>query len=156
MIDPAQAAAFLSSGRIAVVGASDSPKNFGRTIVSALKEHGVDTVAVHPEATSVAGAPCYPSLAVVPGDVDGVIIMVAKDAAPGVVRACADRGVTKVWLFKGGGPGALSDEAVQLCQEHGMSVVAGACPLMFLEPVRGVHRVHRLIRRANRSLARAG
>ncbi len=154
MIDPAQATAFLSAGRIAVVGASDSPKNFGRAIVSALKDHDIDTVAVHPEADTVAGVPCYPSLAVVPGDIDGVIVMVPRDTAAGIVRACADRGVTKVWLFKGSGTGALSDEAVQLCQEHGMSVVAGACPLMFLAPVRGIHRLHRAIRRANGSLAK--
>lgn len=77
MIDPAQANAFLSAGRIVVV-ASDEPKNFGRTIVRALTDHGIDVVAG-----------------------------------------------------------------------------AGACPLMFLEPVRGAHRVHRALRRANRSLARA-
>jgi predicted CoA-binding protein len=155
MIDPAQAKAFLSAGRIAVVGASDDPRNFGRSIVSALTEHGVDTVAVHPEATTVAGAPSYSSLTVIPGEVDAVIVMVPKDVAASVVQACADRGVTKVWLFKGVGPGAVTDEAIRLCHEHGMSVVAGACPLMFLEPVSGVHRFHRAIRRARGSVGKA-
>ena len=60
-----------------------------------------------------------------------------------------------VWLFKGAGPGAVSEEALQLCLDHGMSVVAGACPLMFLEPVRGVHKLHRSLRRLNRSVAKA-
>jgi predicted CoA-binding protein len=155
MIDPAQAQAFLTGGRIAVVGASDEPKNFGRTIVSAMHEHGIEVVAVHPRATSVAGVHCYPSLAAVPGLLDGVIVMVAKDVAPEVIRACADRGVRKVWLFKGAGPGAVSDEALQLCLDNGMSVVAGACPLMFLEPVRGVHKLHRSLRRLNGSVGKA-
>ena len=155
MIDPAQAQAFFSAGRIAVVGASDEPKNFGRTIVAALQDHGIETVAVHPKAISVAGADCYPSVAMVPGQVDGVIVMVPGDTAVGVVRACVDQGVTRVWLFKGAGPGAVSDEAVRLCDDHDITVIAGACPLMFLDPVRGVHMVHRALRRANRSLARA-
>jgi predicted CoA-binding protein len=154
MIDPAQAKAFLSAGRIAVVGASDEPKNFGRAIAAALRDHGIDTVAVHPKATSVAGVPCYRSVAAVPGRVDGVIVMVPSESAAGVVRACVDRGVPRVWLFKGAGPGAVSDEAVQLCRDHDIAVIPGACPLMFLEPVRGVHKVHRALRRANRSLAR--
>ena len=155
MIDPAQAQAFLAGGRIAVVGASDDPKNFGRTIVSALHEHGIEVVAVHPHATTVAGVPCYPGLAAVPGLLDGVIVMVPKDAAAGVIRACADRGVRKVWLFKGAGSGAVSDEALQLCLDHGLSVVAGACPLMFLEPVKGVHKLHRTLRRLHGSVAKA-
>ena len=155
MIDPAQATAFLSAGRIAVVGASDEPKNFGRTIVKALDDHGIDAVAVHPRATSVSGKPCYPDLQSVPGTVDGAIVMVPKDRAVGVVRDCMERGIPQVWLFKGAGPGAVSDEAIRLCDAHGISVVGGACPLMFLEPVRGVHKLHRVLRRANGSLAKA-
>ena len=155
MIDPAQARAFLAGGRIAVVGASDAPKNFGRTIVAALKDSGIDVVAVHPQATVVADVPCYPSLALVPGVLDGVIVMVPKEAAREVILACAHRGVRNVWLFKGAGPGAVSEEAVQLCADHGMSVVAGACPLMFLEPVRGIHKLHRTLRRLNGSVGKA-
>ena len=81
--------------------------------------------------------------------------MVRADAAADVVRACARRGVGHVWLFKGlGGSGAVSDEAVEERERHGIAVVAGACPLMFLEPVGLVHRIHRAARRANRSLVR--
>ena len=155
MIDPAQATAFLSAGRIAVVGASDEPKNFGRTIVQALTDHDIDAVAVHPKSASVAGRPCYADVQSVPGAIDGVIVMVTKSAALQVVQECTERGVSRVWLFKGAGPGAVSDDAIRFCEEHGISVVAGACPLMFLEPVRGVHKMHRALRRANRSLAKA-
>jgi uncharacterized protein len=156
MIEPAQVTAFLSAGRIAVVGASNDPKNFGRTIVDALIKHGIDAMAVHPQVVpNVAGAPCYPSLEAVPGSVDGVIVMVPHTKAAGVVRECVALGIPRVWLFKGAGPGAVSEEAVRVCHENGIEVVAGACPLMFLEPVRGVHKIHRVLRRANRSLAQA-
>lgn len=70
------------------------------------------------------------------GALDGGVVMVPKDGAADVVRDAINRGVGRVWLFKGaGGASAVSDEAVALCDEHGVAVVAGACPLMFLEPV---------------------
>lgn len=155
VIDQGKATAFLAAGRIAVVGASDHPRNFGHAICEALVEHGIQTVAVHPEAPSSAGAPCYPDLASVPGVIDGVIVVVPKDRSADVVNQSIGLGIRRIWLFKGAGPGAVSPEALQLCEDHGVDVIAGACPLMFLGPVRGVHRLHRTLRRANRSLTKA-
>lgn len=155
MIDTATATAFLAQRRIAVVGASDDKASFGGTIYRALRDHGYDVVAVNPNAEAVADDPCYPDLAAVPTPVDGAIVMVSQANAPGVVQDCVEQRVPRVWLFKGlGGPGALSDQAVKLCEDNGIDVVAGACPLMFLEPVGVPHRVHRALRRLNGSLAR--
>ena len=155
MIDERTAKEFLALGRLAVVGVSADPQQFGNVVYKALKEHGVDVVPVHPTDVTVAGDPVYPDVDAVPGPVDGAIVMVSADAAADVVRACARRGVGHVWLFKGlGGRGSVSDEAVEECERHGIALVAGACPLMFLEPVGLVHRIHRAARRANHSLAR--
>jgi predicted CoA-binding protein len=156
MIDPRDAEEFLAQHRIAVVGASDEPSSFGRTICKELRDHGYEAVAVHPTAPTVLDAPAYPDLASVPGPLDGAIVMVHHEQAADVVRACIAAGVPRVWLFKGvGGAGAVSDEAVALCHDHDLPVVAGACPLMFLEPVGLVHKVHRGIRHLNGSLARS-
>ena len=154
-ITPASVDEFLAGRRLAVVGASDDSSSFGRTIVEALSDHGYDVVAVHPTSGPVAGRPCHRSLAEVPGDVDGVVVMTGAEAAVEVVRQCVDRGIEHVWLFKGlGGPGALSEDAVELCRSHDVDVVAGACPMMFLEPVGWSHRVHRSARRLRGDLAR--
>lgn len=156
MIDERKALAFLALDRLAVVGASDDERQFGNVVLRALRDHGIDAAAVHPTARTVAGAEAHPDLASVPGRVDGVIVMVPAAHAVEVVRDCARLGIGHVWLFKGlGGAGALSDEAVAECERHGIEVVAGACPLMFLEPVGFVHRIHRGARRLNRSLTRA-
>ncbi len=155
-LDPSRATAFLDAGRIAVVGASNDPRNFGRAICEALTEHGIDVVAVHPTAPAVADVPCYPSVAALPDGIAGAIVMVSREQSASVVRDCAARGIKRVWLFKGVGAGAVSDEALRMCDELGLEVVPGACPLMFLEPVTGVHRMHRGIRHLNRSLARTG
>lgn len=148
MIDPARARSFLEAGRIAVIGASDDERNFGRTVCRALREQDREVVAVHPSAAGSDGAPGYPSLDSVPGPIDTAIVMVPADRAADVVTECVALGVPRIWLFKGLGPGSVSAEAVQVARDAGAEVVAGACPLMFLEPVRGVHRFHRGVRRA--------
>jgi len=156
MIDPVQVREFLAYRRIAVFGASDDPEKFGGTIYRQLIEHGYDAAPVNPNTATVADKACYPDLDSVPGHVDGAIVVVNRDKAAGVVQDCIDRGVPRVWLFKGlGGASAVSEEALELCRRHGIDVIAGACPLMFLEPVAGVHRFHRALRRINGSLAKA-
>jgi predicted CoA-binding protein len=155
MIDPADIKDFLAGTRIAVVGASDNPKSFARTIYRELREHGYEPVAVNPNASRVDGDVCYPDLRSVPGELDGVLVMINRDRTSSVVNACIDRGVPRVWLFKGiGGASAVDERAVELCRQHGIRVIAGACPMMFLEPVGGAHRFHRMIRRLNHSLAK--
>lgn len=156
MIDPRMVQEFLAQPRLVVVGASDATGNFGRTVVAALRSHGTEVAAVHPTATEVAGVPCYADLASVPGDIDGAVVMVGSAAAVDVVRAAIDRGVPRVWLFRGlGGPGAVSEEAVSLCREHGVRVIEGACPIMFLEPVGWFHRLHRFARRRSGAILAA-
>jgi predicted CoA-binding protein len=140
---------FLRSGRLAIVGASDARDSFGRTVYEQLRTQGIDVVAVHPAGGTVAGDPSHARLLDVPGHVDGAIVMVAAPGSVDVVRQVAERGIPRVWLFKGaGGTGASSPEAVALAMELGLDVVPGACPLMFVEHPAFVHRLHRAVRRA--------
>lgn len=155
-IDEALVRRFLDAGTIAVVGASDESSNFGRTVYRAAKAAGRDVVAVHPTATTVDGDTAYPDLAAVPNRPEVAIVMVPQTAAADVVRDCAALGISKIWLFKGiGSPGSVTDEALEVCREHGLEVIAGACPLMFVEPVGWFHRIHRSARHLTGSLERA-
>jgi uncharacterized protein len=156
MLTTTSATSFLAQPRITVVGASDEKDNFGGAIYRALKAHGHDVVAVNPKAERVDGDVCYPGLASVPGPLGGVLVVVKAADAVGIVRECLAFQVQHIWLFKGvGGPGAVSEEAIELCHAAGVDVVEGACPLMFLDPVGGVHRLHRGLRRLNGSLKKA-
>ncbi len=155
IVEPGVVEEFLSHNRLAVVGASDDPKGFGGTIYRELRDSGYDAVAVNPAYSTVAGDPCYPTLTEVPEPVDGVIVMVNRDTALDVVAECVTLRIPRVWLFKGiGAAGAVSDAAVNLGRAHGIAVVPGACPLMFLEPVAAFHKVHRRFRHMNGSLTR--
>lgn len=146
---------FLDGHRFAVIGASDDEKNFGGAVYRELKAHGYEPVAVNRSVSRVDGDECFPSLTDVPGALDGAIVMVSRDAAVDVVRECAELGVDRVWLFKGVGQGSVSEDAIRACEENGIEVIAGACPLMFLEPVAWFHRLHRGVRHMGGSLSRA-
>jgi uncharacterized protein len=156
VVDPRAAGRFLELRRIALVGASANPKKFGYAVLKALRNRGQEVVPVNPHAAAIDGVTCYADLAAVPGRLDGVFVMVKAESAAAVVRECARLDIGSVWLFRGlGSEGAVSDEALEECERHGIEVVAGACPLMFLEPVGGFHKMHRAAKRLNHSMARA-
>ena len=145
---------FLAQPRIVMIGATDDPKKFGWAVYRAFVDHGHEVMPVNPRRTTVDGVTCLPDLRSVPGEVEAAIVMLTGPAAYDAVRECVLRDVSTVWLFRGvGGPGAWSPEAVALCHEHGVAVIAGACPLMFLGPVTGAHHAHLAVRRFAHAVA---
>jgi predicted CoA-binding protein len=145
---------FLALRRIAVVGASADERKFGNAVYRRLRDDGYDVVAVNPGEDVVAGDRCYRSIGEVPDGVEGAIVMTSADHSADAVAACIAAGVRHIWLFQGiGGTGSVTKEALRLCEANGVTTIAGACPFMFLEPVRGGHRVHRAIRHLRGAVA---
>ena len=156
MIHPEDANEFLAHQRIAVVGVSETGNNFGKTVWREMLKRSYDAIPVNAGHDSIDGVTCYRDLKAIPGEVDGVIVMVHRDRATDVVSQAIAQGIKRIWLFQGiGGTGSVTDEAVALCQANNVTVIAGACPMMFLEPMSPIHKMHRTIRRVNRSLAKA-
>lgn len=147
---------FLAQHRVALVGVSTRDDHMGNALFREFIKRGYDVVPVSTSAAAIDGAACVRDLASLSEPVDGAIIVVNADAAVDVVRQAAAAGITRVWLFKGlGGKSAYSEEAEAICRDNDISVVAGACPLMFLDPAGGMHRLHRFFRRINGSLPKA-
>ena len=149
MPDRATIEEFLAQKHLAFVGLSRDPKQFANSVYRQLRDGGRTLYPVNIDAatSSLEGDRCYHRLADVPDPVDGVVVMVPASSSAAVVRDAVARGIPRVWLHRGAGRGSVSEEAVALCREHGVDVVDGACPLMFDEPVRSVHRVHRFFAR---------
>lgn len=146
MPDRSTIADFLAQKHVAVVGVSRHEKDFSRAVYRRLKGGGRTLYPVTASGEGeIEGDRSYASLAEISHPLDGVIVMVSADRSADVVRDAITAQVPRVWLHKGSGPGAVSDEAVQLCRESGMPVIDGACPLMFDEPVKGIHRMHRVL-----------
>ena len=66
-------------------------------------------------------------------------------AALGVVEQCARLGIKRVWLHRSLYGGSTSPEAMLYCRLASISVIPGACPMMFCEPVDFWHRCMRWI-----------
>jgi predicted CoA-binding protein len=147
MLERATIDDFLAQRHLAFVGISRDSRQFANTVYRSLRGGGRTLYPVNAAAQGrrLEGDVSYARLADVPDPLDGVVVMVPASAAAEVVRDAVDRGIPRVWLHRGIRKGSVSAEAVRICRESAVALVDGACPLMFIEPVGGVHRVHRLL-----------
>ena len=125
---------FLAQKRIAVAGVSRTNSNHpaANLIYHRLKETGHDVFAVNPHMQTFEGDRCYPDLQSIPGGVDGVVIITRPETTERIVHDCGDAGVRRVWMHQSLAKGSsVSPAAVEYCRQHDISVIAGACPMMY-------------------------
>jgi predicted CoA-binding protein len=125
---------FLAQKRIAVAGVSRSNDQHpvGNLIYYRLKTTGHDVFAVNPNTETFDGERCYPDLRSIPGGVDGVVIVTRPDVTEQIVHTCSDANVRRVWMHRSMSKGSsISPGAVEYCGDHDISVIAGACPMMY-------------------------
>ena len=125
---------FLAQSRIAVAGVSrdKSQHPVGNLIYQRLKKTGHDVFPVNPHMQTFEGDRCYPDLKSIPGGVDAVVIITRPETTEKIVRDCNDAGVRRVWMHQSLGKGSsVSLAAVEYCRQHDISVIAGACPMMY-------------------------
>jgi predicted CoA-binding protein len=125
---------FMAQKRIAVAGVSrdNSHHPVGNLIYQRLKKTGHDVIPVNPHMQTFEGERCYPDLKSIPGGVDGVMIITRPEVTERIVQDCAEAKVSRVWMHQSMGKGSsVSPQAVEYCKQHGISVIAGACPMMF-------------------------
>lgn len=125
---------FLAQKRIAVAGVSRNSSRHpaGNLIYRRLKAAGHEAFPVNPLMQTFEGDHCYPDLRSIPGGVDGVVIVTRPEITQQIVRECLEAGVRRVWMHQSmGGGTSVSPDAVEYCRQHDISVIAGACPMMF-------------------------
>ncbi len=125
---------FLAEKRIAVAGVSrdNSHHPVGNLIYRQLKKTGHDVFPVNPQMQTFEGDRCYPDLRSIPGGVGGVVIITRPEATEQIVRDCGTAGVRRVWMHQSLAKGSsVSPAAVEYCRQHEISVIAGACPMMY-------------------------
>jgi uncharacterized protein len=133
---------FLAQKKIAVVGVSEQRETGCNLAYKRFKENGYEVYAVNPRITTYDGATCYPDLKSIPEKLDAVFILTSPKVAEQIVHQCVDLGIKHVWMhcMMGTKPRlaatmtSVSQDAVQLCRENGITVIPGACPNQFLKP----------------------
>jgi len=125
---------FLAQKRLAVAGVSrDKGRHPAANLIyRRLKMSGHDVFPVNPHMQTFEGERCFPDLKSIPGGVDGVVIITRPEVTERIVQDCAEAKVRRVWMHQSLGKGSsVSPEAVEYCRQHDISVIAGACPMMF-------------------------
>jgi predicted CoA-binding protein len=141
---------FLRQKRLAFVGVSRNPKDFSRRLLDELRQRGYSVMGVNPNINKVADEPFFERVQDVVPPVDGALLMTSPDVTDQVVRDCAEAGISRIWMHPGVGKGAVSQAAVDFCNERGIRVIPGYCPYMFLPKTGLVHRVHRFLKKLTR------
>jgi hypothetical protein len=138
---------FLAQKRIAMVGVSRNPKDFSAELFEEFRKRGYDMVPVNPNAHEVLGQPCFAHVQEIQPPVHAALLMTTGEVTDAVVSDCAAAGIRRVWMYRAAGKGAVTEKAVAFCREHGIDVVPGQCPFMFLPGAGGVHKFHGFIRK---------
>ena len=146
---------FLALHRIAMVGVSRNPKDFSRNLFREMCDRGYDMVPVNRMAKEIESRECLPSVRAATTPVEGVLVMTPASETLAVVQECADAGIQNVWLYRAGGEGAVSPEAIAFCKGKGIRVVEGHCPFMFFRGTSFPHRAHGFFLKLTRRYPRA-
>jgi len=146
----AQIQNFISGKRLAIVGASrtNDKYKFGNMAAIELKRRGYDVYLVHPQAETINDQQTYPNLGVLKGQVDWVLVSVPAVKGADVLREAAAAGLRNVWLQRG----AESPDLIILGNELDLNLITGKCILMYAQPVRGFHAIHRFVARMSSQL----
>ena len=152
-----QIAAFLDNKRIAAIGVSRNPADFTRNLVREFWKKGYEVIPVNPAVEEIDGAQCFARVQDIEPAVAAALLLTSPTTSDSVVRDCVTAGITHIWMYGtsgAGGAGAVSQSAVDFCREHGVNVVVGECPFMFLPRPGLPHRVHGFFRKITRSYPR--
>jgi acyl-CoA synthetase (NDP forming) len=131
----ADVSGLLAPRSVAIIGASDQPGNVGGAAVRFFRKFASPCVVwpVNRGRDSVAGLPCYKSVADLPARADLAILAVPAAAVAQVVRDCLAAGICAgiAWaggFQEGGADGmALQNELAALCKETGFALLGPNC-----------------------------
>lgn len=145
---------FLDQKRLAVIGVSHHSNDFSRTLFRELRQRGYDVVPVNPRTEEIDGQRCFARMQDVHPPVGAALVMTPAPVTETVVQDCIESGVKRVWMYRGGGKGAATLRAAELCAENGISVIPGECPFMFLPGTGWIHRTHAWVKKIAKTYPR--
>lgn len=133
---------FFDARRIALIGASRQKREYSRRLLSDLHQRGYEVFPVNPSADQIDGQRCYARVQDVPGPVERAIVVLPPDKSEQAVLDCAEAGIRDVWLHNHIAAGVQNTRAIYQAEQHGIRLITGFCPFMFLPKTAFFHRLH--------------
>lgn len=137
--------AFIDDKNLAIVGASPNKDNFGRSLMTELTKLEYKVIPVNPKYDAVENIATIPTVKELPGEIENLILATPAHLTEEIVNQCIGTHVKRVWMIRGVGKGAYTEEAHRMCAENGIEVVYGFCPMMFMGE--GLHKFHFWLRK---------
>lgn len=120
---------FLASAAFGVVGASTNRDKYGNKVLRCYLQNGKKTIPVNPSLAEIEGVPCVTTISELPSDAWSISIITPPAVTAKLVPLAIEKGIKNIWMQ----PGAEHPDAVALCQERGVNVIAdGSCILVVL------------------------
>ena len=118
---------FLASPAFGVVGASTNRQKYGNKVLRCYQQNGRKAIPVNPNEPEIEGIPCAATISDLPPDVVSISMITPPDVTAKLVPLALEKGIKNIWMQ----PGAEHPEAVALCRERGINVIAdGSCVLV--------------------------
>jgi acetyltransferase len=94
----------FSPKSVALIGATESPRSVGRTVLENLQQGQFPGAIfpVNPKRDNVLGVKAYPSILAVPEKVDLAVIVTPPPSVPGIIHDCAQVGVPGAVIISAG------------------------------------------------------
>ncbi|MDD2899912.1 MAG: CoA-binding protein [Desulfuromonadaceae bacterium] len=120
---------FLSSPAFGVVGASSNRDKYGNKVLRCYLQNGRNAVPVNPNDAEIEGIPCAATISDLPADALSISMITPPAVTAKLVPLAIEKGIRNIWMQ----PGAEHPEAVALCHERGVNVIAdGSCVLVVM------------------------
>ena len=137
---------FVNDKNIALIGVSTAKQKFGNYLLTELTKKGYGIFPVHPTLKEVNGMKCYGDIFELPDHVTNLILVVQPTVTEQIVAQLKGSSIKRVWMHKGAGKGSASAAAIKTCNDMGIEVVYGFCPMMFFSRS-GMHSIHFWLRK---------
>jgi len=120
---------FLASPAFGVVGASANRDKYGNKVLRCYQQNGRKAIPVNPAQAEIEGVLCAATIDDLPAEVQSISMITPPALTARLVPLAIAKGITNIWMQ----PGAEHPEAVALCRERGVNVIAdGSCVLVVL------------------------
>lgn len=120
---------FLASPAFGVVGASTNRDKYGNKVLRCYLQNGKKTIPVNPNEAEIEGVPCAATISDLPADVASISIITPPAVTLKLVPLAIEKGIKNIWMQTG----SEHPDAVALCQEQGINVIAdGSCLLVVM------------------------
>ncbi len=120
---------FLASPAFGVAGASANRHKYGNKVLRCYQQNGKTVIPVNPKEKEIEGIACVATIAELPAEVKSLSMITPPAITAQLVPQAIEKGITSIWMQ----PGAEHPDAVALCREKGVNVIAdGSCLLVVL------------------------